>query len=106
MKREVEEVVGLDCSNAILASAKQGIGIHELLEAIVERIAPPANRVDCPLRALIFDSYYDSYKGARRGLSSQYCLICAQDAMLLIIVALALNDHHRHCTVCRGDRVL
>ena len=62
MKREVEEVIGLDCSNAILASAKQAIGIDEILAAIVERIPPPADNRGKDLRALIFDSYYDPYK--------------------------------------------
>ena len=67
MKREVEEVVGLDCSGAILASAKQGIGIDEILEAVVVRIPPPPDTTHLPLRALIFDSYYDPYKvGAAR----------------------------------------
>ncbi|HLP90674.1 MAG TPA: translation elongation factor 4 [Nostocaceae cyanobacterium] len=60
---EIEEIIGLDCSGAILASAKEGIGIDEILEAIVERVPPPRNTVDQPLRALIFDSYYDSYRG-------------------------------------------
>ncbi|BDA42753.1 Elongation factor 4 [Coccomyxa sp. Obi] len=63
VKREVEEVVGLDCSNAILASAKQGIGIDEILEEVVRRIPPPPDNRHKPLRALIFDSYYDAYKG-------------------------------------------
>ena len=60
---EIEEVIGLDCSGAILASAKEGIGVPEILEAIVERIPEPQNTIDEPLRALIFDSYYDSYRG-------------------------------------------
>ncbi len=60
---EIEEIIGLDCSGAILASAKEGIGIDEILEAIVSRIPPPQNTVNEPLRALIFDSYYDSYRG-------------------------------------------
>ncbi|MBD2429835.1 MULTISPECIES: translation elongation factor 4 [Fischerella] len=60
---EIEEIIGLDCSGAILASAKEGIGVDEILEAIVERIPPPRNTVNEPLRALIFDSYYDSYRG-------------------------------------------
>ncbi len=60
---EIEEVIGLDCSGAILASAKEGIGIPEILEAIVERVPQPENTIDEPLRALIFDSYYDSYRG-------------------------------------------
>jgi len=60
---EIEEVIGLDCSGAILASAKEGIGIPEILETIVERVPQPQNTIDEPLRALIFDSYYDSYRG-------------------------------------------
>ncbi|KAJ4715148.1 Translation factor GUF1-like, mitochondrial [Melia azedarach] len=61
--QEIEEVVGLDCSNAILCSAKEGIGIGEILNAIVKRIPPPSDTAGCPLRALIFDSYYDPYRG-------------------------------------------
>ncbi|AFY85625.1 MAG: Elongation factor 4 [Chroococcidiopsis cubana SAG 39.79] len=60
---EIEQIIGLDCSNAILASAKEGIGIDEILEAIVQRVPPPRNTINDPLRALIFDSYYDSYRG-------------------------------------------
>jgi len=60
---EIEQIIGLDCSNAILASAKEGIGIDEILEAIVQRVPPPRNTIGDPLRALIFDSYYDSYRG-------------------------------------------
>ena len=63
VKQEIEEIVGLDCSNAILASAKEGIGVPEILEEIVRLVPPPANTVDQPLRALIFDSYYDPYRG-------------------------------------------
>lgn len=63
VKAEIEEIIGLDCSNAILASAKEGIGIDEILEAIVQRIPAPRDTVSEPLRALIFDSYYDSYRG-------------------------------------------
>jgi GTP-binding protein LepA len=60
---EIEEVIGLDCSDAIFASAKQGIGVTEILEAIVKRVPPPQDTVKDPLRALIFDSYYDPYRG-------------------------------------------
>ncbi|MDB9541505.1 translation elongation factor 4 [Anabaenopsis tanganyikae CS-531] len=60
---EIEEIIGLDCSGAILASAKEGIGINEILAAVVERIPPAKDTTDAPLRALIFDSYYDSYRG-------------------------------------------
>jgi GTP-binding protein LepA len=61
--QEIEDVVGLDCSNIIQASAKAGIGINDILEAIVQQVPPPADTVDKPLRALIFDSYYDAYRG-------------------------------------------
>ena len=60
---EIEEIIGLDCSGAILASAKEGIGINEILAAVVERIPAAKDTTDSPLRALIFDSYYDSYRG-------------------------------------------
>ncbi|MBD2231019.1 translation elongation factor 4 [Phormidium tenue] len=63
IRQEIEDIIGLDCSGAILASAKQGIGIDEILESIVYLVPPPADTVDQPLRALIFDSYYDSYRG-------------------------------------------
>ncbi|MBW4532854.1 MAG: translation elongation factor 4 [Pleurocapsa minor HA4230-MV1] len=61
--QEIEDVVGLDCSNVIQASAKAGIGINDILEAIVQQVPPPADTVAEPLRALIFDSYYDAYRG-------------------------------------------
>lgn len=64
VKEEIEEAIGLDASEAILTSAKTGAGIEEILDAIVERIPPPAGEDEAPLRALIFDSYFDSYKGA------------------------------------------
>jgi elongation factor 4 len=63
VKQEIEEVIGLDCSGAIMASAKEGIGIAEILESIVYLVPPPPDNSDKPLRALIFDSYYDSYRG-------------------------------------------
>lgn len=64
VKRELEESIGLDASEAILASAKTGVGTEEILEAIVKRIPPPQGDVNAPLRALIFDSHFDSYRGA------------------------------------------
>ncbi|MGB3401867.1 MAG: translation elongation factor 4 [Microcoleaceae cyanobacterium] len=63
VKAEIEEIIGLDCSEAILASAKEGIGVDEILEAIVHRVPQPKDTVSEKLRALIFDSYYDSYRG-------------------------------------------
>ena len=62
VSREIEEVIGLDCSGAILCSGKQGLGIEDILEAVVERIPPPKDTEDEQLRALIFDSYYDPYR--------------------------------------------
>jgi GTP-binding protein LepA len=56
-------VIGLDASGAVLVSAKQGIGIHEVLEAIVHLVPPPKGSPDDPLRALIFDSWFDPYRG-------------------------------------------
>ncbi|MBE3573197.1 MAG: elongation factor 4, partial [Moorella humiferrea] len=64
VRREIEEVIGLDASEAILASAKTGVGTEEILEAIVRRIPPPRGDREAPLRALIFDSIFDSYRGA------------------------------------------
>jgi len=64
VKKEIEDIIGLDCSDAILCSAKEGIGIPDILEAVVQRVPPPStSRRQAPLRALIFDSYYDAYRG-------------------------------------------
>ena len=63
VKRQIEEILAIDATNAICCSAKKGVGIEELLKAIVEEIPPPKPMADDHLRALIFDSHYDAYKG-------------------------------------------
>ncbi|MDQ2877723.1 MAG: translation elongation factor 4 [Pseudomonadota bacterium] len=63
VKAEIEEVIGLDASNAVLTSAKSGIGIADVLEAIVTRIPPPKGDADAPLKAMLVDSWYDPYLG-------------------------------------------
>jgi GTP-binding protein LepA len=63
VRKEIEDIIGLDASDAIPASAKAGIGIHEILEAIVRKVPPPKGDVDAPLACLIFDSWFDSYRG-------------------------------------------
>ena len=63
VKQEVEDVIGLPQEEAILASAKEGTGTEEILEAIIERVPPPLGDAQQPLRALVFDSHYDPYKG-------------------------------------------
>jgi GTP-binding protein LepA len=63
VRQQIEDVVGLPADEAILASAKEGKGTHEILEAIVHRIHPPQGDREAPLRALVFDAVYDSYRG-------------------------------------------
>src|SRR5678810_542009 len=62
-KRQIEDIIGLDSSTAILASAKEGTGVKDILEAIVDRLPPPAGNPEAPLKALIFDSWFDPYRG-------------------------------------------
>ena len=64
VRQEIEDVIGLDASEAILCSAKEGIGIKEILEAIVQKVPAPQGDAEKPLQALIFDSLYDAYRGA------------------------------------------
>lgn len=63
VKKQIEDAIGIDCSHAVLASAKQGIGTKEILEAIVKFIPPPRVDKTAPLRALVFDSWFDNYQG-------------------------------------------
>ncbi len=63
VRAEIEDVIGLDASGAVLTSAKAGIGIHDVLEAVVKWVPPPTEDRNAPLRALIFDSWFDAYRG-------------------------------------------
>src|SRR5689334_19575450 len=63
VRRQIEDVIGIDASEAILASAKEGKGIHEILEAVVAKVPPPVGDPEAPLRVLLLDSWYDSYRG-------------------------------------------
>jgi GTP-binding protein LepA len=63
VRREIEEVIGLDASEAVPASAKEGVGIEEILEQVVHKVPPPSGDPAAPLKAIIFDSWYDSYRG-------------------------------------------
>ena len=64
VKKEIEDIIGIDCSDAPLISAKEGININKVLEAIVKKVPAPSGKENEPLKALIFDSYYDNFKGA------------------------------------------
>ena len=63
VKKEIEDVIGLDASDAVLASAKEGVGIEDILESVVKKVPAPKGNVEGPVQALIFDSFYDSYRG-------------------------------------------
>lgn len=63
VKQEIEDVIGIDASEAVLASARDGIGIADILEAVVRNVPPPKGSREVPLRALIFDSWFDAYRG-------------------------------------------
>lgn len=64
VRTEIEDVIGIDASEAVLASAKAGIGIEDILEQVVEYVPAPSGDIEAPLKALIFDSIYDSYRGS------------------------------------------
>jgi GTP-binding protein LepA len=74
-KREIEDVIGIDTTHSVLASAKTGLGIDEILEAVITHIPAPAGRNDAPLQALIIDSWFDNYVGV-------VMLVCVKNGML------------------------
>ncbi|KGG16541.1 MULTISPECIES: translation elongation factor 4 [unclassified Prochlorococcus] len=84
IKKEIESIIGLDTSNAISCSAKTGVGISEILQAVVERIPPPKDLLDEPTKALIFDSYYDSYRGVIVYFRVMTGRISSRDKILLM----------------------
>lgn len=63
VRKDIEDVIGLDASDAVLASAKEGIGIEQILEQVIEKVPAPSGDAEAPLKALIFDSFYDPYRG-------------------------------------------
>ena len=75
IKKEIEDIIGLDCSTAPLVSAKDGLNIGEVLEQVAKNVPPPKGDSNAPLKALIFDSYYDNYRGA-------VCLIRVVDGVV------------------------
>jgi GTP-binding protein LepA len=77
VREQIEQVIGIDASAALCISAKSGLGVSEVLDAIVERIPPPRGNPDAPLRALVFDASYDPYKGVR-------CLVRVVDGALVV----------------------
>ncbi|SIO12741.1 GTP-binding protein LepA [Carnobacterium alterfunditum] len=84
VRTEIEDVIGIDASEAVFASAKAGIGIEEILEQIVEKIPAPIGDTDSPLRALIFDSVYDAYRGVVLNVRVMEGMIKPGDTMKLM----------------------
>lgn len=84
VKEEIENTIGLDCSNAIMVSAKSGIGIKELIHQIIFTIPPPNGNIKAPLKALIYDSWFDNYLGALALVRVVDGSICVNDDILLM----------------------
>lgn len=79
VKKEIEEIIGLDCSSAPMISAKSGLNVEQVLEAIVRDIPAPSGDVNAPLQALVFDSLYDSYRGVIAFVSIKQGLVAVGD---------------------------
>ena len=92
VKREIEDRIGIDCKDAIEVSAKTGFGVHNLLEAIVKDIPAPYGDRNKPLKALIFDSYYDSYRGV-------VILLCVKDGELKVGDTVRLMQANKEYTI-------
>ncbi|AEB29793.1 GTP-binding protein LepA [Carnobacterium sp. 17-4] len=84
VRAEIEDVIGIDASDAVLASAKAGIGIEDILEQIVERVPAPVGDTDNPLKALIFDSAYDAYRGVVLNIRVMEGMIKPGDTMKMM----------------------
>ena len=84
VRGEIEDIIGIDASHAPLISAKQGIGIEEVLEAVVRYIPAPGGDEEQPLQALVFDSYYDSYKGVIVYIRVKEGRLCAGDTIRMM----------------------
>ncbi|WP_034550224.1 translation elongation factor 4 [Carnobacterium funditum] len=84
VRQEIEDIIGLDASDAVLASAKIGLGIEDILEQIVEKVPAPDGDLDAPLKALIFDSAYDSYRGVVLNVRIMDGIIKPGDTMKLM----------------------
>ncbi len=82
--KQIEEIIGLDCSGALFCSAKTGQGVKEILEAVVKRIPAPIGDAEAPLRALLYDSWYDSYRGAVMNVRIVNGTLRKGDAILLM----------------------
>ena len=83
IKEEIEAIVGLDCDNAIPCSAKTGMGVPEILQAVVDRVPAPKDAVKEPTKALIFDSYYDPYRGVIVYLGTTGRINCKDKVLLM-----------------------
>jgi GTP-binding protein LepA len=89
VKQQIENVLAIGAEDALLISAKTGLGVEEVLEAVVKRVPPPAGSAEAPLRALIFDSWFDSYRGA----------------VVLVRVVDGRITRHRQIRLCSNDQV-